>query len=226
MKSIEEKIKYTFLNKNLLKEAMTHSSTEERSYERLEFLGDAVLELIVSKQLFLLKEMDEGVMSKKRAMIVKEESLAETARKLGLNRHLIFGKSEIITKGKNKPSILADAFEALLGAVYLDGGYDAAERIALENLEKKIREVTLSEDVTDDYKSGLNEMLMKSGVKDAEYELYRQTGPQHDKVFYVRLKVNGEIIGMGKGKTKKAAEQQAAKKAFINLKGEKQDVKL
>jgi len=215
---IEKKIGYVFQNKELLKLALTHKSyayekgdTSSSCYnERLEFLGDAILEHIVSIELYNITPLlKEGVMSKKRAEIVCEKSLSNVIRENGLARHVRLGKCEITTGGNKKDAILADMFEAILGAIYLDGGFEKAQETCLNLLKDTIITV-LNEKASLDYKTRLQELLQKNGTVKIEYVLDKETGKAHDKTFFSSVYFEGEKIGEGNGKTKKASEQAAA----------------
>ena len=220
---LEREIGYTFKDKHLLKEALSHSSTKELSNERLEFLGDAVLELIVSEHIFTHADFDEGDMSQKRSLIVKKESLSEVSRQMKLSDYMYFGKSEILAGGKDKPSILANVFEALLGSVYLDGGYLRAKQLVFKYLGEKISQ-TIKSPVIYDYKAAINEQLKRQGTDSFFYKVVKEEGPQHDKQYFVELISKGRTYGCGSGKTKKAAEQDSARDALENiLKGRKYD---
>ena len=219
---LEKKLGYEFKNKELLITAVTHKSyayekrkTSPSSYnERLEFLGDAVLEHIISVELFkIVPELKEGVMSKKRAAIVCESSLSHVIKENGFAKFIRLGKCEITTGGNNKDAILADMFEAILGAVYLDGGFEEAKRVCLNLLKNTIEEVII-EDVDTDYKTRLQELLQKNGTVKIEYILDRESGVDHNKRFFSSVYFEGEKIGEGSGKTKKASEQEAARKAL------------
>ena len=215
---IEKKIGYVFQNKELLKLALTHKSyayekgdTSSSCYnERLEFLGDAILEHIVSIELYNVTPLlKEGVMSKKRAEIVCEKSLSSVIKQKGLSKHVRLGKCEITTGGNKKDAILADMFEAILGAIYLDGGFEKAQATCLELLKDNITTV-LNEKASLDYKTRLQELLQKNGTVKIEYVLDKETGKDHSKTFYSSVYFEGEKIGEGNGKTKKASEQAAA----------------
>ena len=213
-----KKIKYKFRNISLYERALLHSSADRGySNERLEFLGDAVLELIISEYLFNnKKKYPEGKLTKTRAAIVTESSLVLVANQLGLSPYLILGKSEENSGGREKPSILADAVEALIGAVYLDGGYKNAKKVVLGLLKDNIESV-LKGGGFKDYKTKLQEYYHQKKITDVSYKTYDQKGPPHNRTFYVRLVCNGETIAKGSGKTKKSAEQDAAKKAVKKL---------
>ena len=221
MEVLEERIGYRFRDRALLKQAMTHSSfTNEQkirraqNYERLEFLGDAVLELVSSEFLFREhSQMSEGELTKKRASMVCEPSLAFCARDLELGRFMLLGKGEENTGGRGRDSIVSDAMEAVIGAIYLDGGMEQAKafinRFVLSDLEDK--------QLFYDSKSTLQEMIQGKLKKEFRYELLEESGPEHDKLFRVSVNMDAEILGIGEGKTKKAAEQQAANKALLLL---------
>ena len=218
---LEEIIGYHFKNKHYLTQALTHSSyaNEKKlgklgSNERLEFLGDAVLELISSDYLYArFTQIPEGELTKKRASLVCEPSLAYCAREFGLPQFLLLGKGEEATGGRNRDSITSDVMEAVIGALYLDGGFDAAHdfihRFILSDLENKI--------LFYDSKTVLQEILQAEGDGEFSYELKGEEGPDHNKSFWVDAVRNGEVIGSGHGRTKKAAEQQAAYEAILKL---------
>ncbi len=211
---LEKRIGYCFRDKMLLKQAITHSSyTNEQKinkyghYERLEFLGDAVLELVSSEMLFTLhKDKSEGELTKMRASMVCEPSLAFCAKDLELGEFMLLGKGEECTGGRRRDSITSDAMEAVIGAIYLDGGMDAAKtfihRFILSDLEDK--------QLFYDSKTTLQEFIQGKLKKEFNYILLGESGPEHDKVFEVAICMDNEIIGRGSGRTKKAAEQQAA----------------
>ena len=220
---LEKRIGYSFQNKLLLKQAITHSSyTNEQKinkyghYERLEFLGDAVLELVSSEFLFTLhKEKAEGELTKMRASMVCEPSLAFCAKDLEIGEFMLLGKGEESTGGRRRDSIISDAMEAVIGAIYLDGGMDAAKdfinRFVLSDLEDK--------QLFYDSKTHLQELIQGKLKKEFRYVLLQETGPEHDKVFEVEVQMENETIGQGSGRTKKAAEQQAAYNALRLFRG-------
>lgn len=223
---IEKKIGYVFKNKELLKTALTHKSyAYERTgedvskyNERLEFLGDAILEHIVSIYLYNVEpKLKEGVMSKKRAEIVCEASLSRIIRERNLAKDIRLGKCEINTGGNKKDAILADMFEAILGAVYLDGGYDEANRVCLDMIKSTIDYVVSKED-TLDFKTRLQEILQRNGNVKIEYVLEKEQGKDHAKMFFSAVYFNDNKIGEGSGKTKKLSEQNAAKQAIEKIK--------
>jgi len=217
--ALEKNIRYTFKNRELLTEALLHASAAKRkSNERLEFLGDAVLELIVSEYLYALKKKyTEGRLTKTRAAIVTESSLVSAAKQIDLNRYLILGKSEESSGGREKKSLSANALEALIGAVYLDGGYPAAKELVLRLMETIIDNVMTGGGFKD-YKTRLQEILHKRQVTDIAYVTYQQKGPPHDRTFYVKFLCEGKVVSRGFGRSKKSAEQDAAKKALKALK--------
>ena len=219
---LEKKIGYQFRDKSLLKQALTHSSfaNEQRinklkDYERLEFLGDAVLELISSDYLYArFTQIPEGELTKKRASLVCEPSLAYCAREFGLPQFLLLGKGEDMTGGRNRDSIVSDATEALLGAIYLDGGFANAKEFVLNFILNDIEHKQLFYDS----KTILQEIVQEKGTHLVEYRLIKEEGPDHSKSFTVEALINGESMGTGTGHTKKAAEQAAALEAIRRIK--------
>ncbi len=225
LRELEKKIGYDFHDFSLLKTAMMHSSyTNERHLEkyrcneRLEFLGDAVLELVSSE--FLFREspkVSEGELTKTRASMVCEPSLAMCARDIGLGDYLLLGKGEEATGGRKRDSITSDAMEALIGAIYLDGGFTSAKefihRFVLTDLEDK--------KLFYDSKTILQEMVQADRNKEISYRLVGEKGPDHNKSFSVEVLIGGEVCGAGQGRTKKAAEQQAAYEAILKLRAQK-----
>ncbi len=178
-------------------------------------MGDAVLELVISEHLFFEKpDYTEGQLTKNRAALVNEAVLVDVARGLSLSECLILGRGERNSGGAEKPSILADAVEALIGAVYIDGGYAAAKSVVHKLMGESI-EMVLSGGGFRDFKTRLQEYYHKQGISDIRYEIYRQEGPPHDRVFYVKLLIGDEEIAQGKGRSKKAAEQRAARQAYM-----------
>lgn len=221
MEKLEERISYHFQNKALLEQALTHSSfTNEQkkvktpNYERLEFLGDAVLELVSSEYLFqTAKNLPEGEMTKKRASMVCEPALAFCAKDLELGKFMRLGKGEESTGGRTRESIIADGMESLTGAIYLDSGMEEAKkfiyRFILNDLENK--------QLFYDSKSNLQEVVQANFKEEISYEIAGESGPEHNKAFVARVKLGKDILGEGSGKTKKAAEQQAAYQALLKL---------
>ena len=217
---IEQILQYEFNDKNLLREALRHSSfvnelgeTQLRDNQRLEFLGDAVLNLIVGHILMrCYPDLKEGDLSRSRANLVNESQLAKMARSFKLGQYIQLGKGEIQTHGRKKNSILADSFEALLAAVYLDGGFEAAYQIIEANFQPLITHLHTTAN-NHDYKSQLQEKVQVDHGSMPDYSIIREDGPDHDKTFWVALKVL-DIETQGSGKNKKAAEQDAARKAI------------
>ncbi len=219
--TFEQLIGYTFREKHRLENALTHSSYAnekhwiyERNNERLEFLGDAVLELVSSDFIFHAHAHDmEGDMTKLRASLVCERSLAASAREIQLGKYIRLGKGEAATGGAERDSILSDAFEAVIGAIYLDGGLEEARTFILRFVLSDIEEKKLFYDS----KTTLQEMVQNKGTNTVSYELVSQSGPDHAKVFEVNCLVAGNIVGTGTGRSKKAAEQNAAYEAILKL---------
>lgn len=227
IQSIEKSLGYEFKDKRLLEIALTHKSyahdnkhEEINEYnERLEFLGDAILEHIVSIYLFNISpSLKEGIMSKKRAEIVCESSLSGIMRNLGFQKYIKLGKCEINTGGRKKDALLADMAEAILGAIYMDSDFTTAQNVCLGVIKQRIDEVIKQNNKTSDYKTTLQEILQKNGNVDIKYVTAKETGKAHDKTFYIDLYFNGEKIGEGSGKNKKEAEQKAAKEAVKKIK--------
>ncbi|MDD5018671.1 MAG: ribonuclease III [Eubacteriales bacterium] len=214
---LQKSIGYTFLDEKLLTRAFIHASADAgESYERLEFLGDAVLELAISEHLFIKKPgYSEGQLTKTRAALVNESTLVLAARDLELSDYIILGRGERNSGGADKPSILADVVEALIGAVYIDGGLESAKEVVYTLLSDSI-DAVLAGGGFRDFKTRLQEYCHKQGINDIQYTVYKEEGPPHDKVFYVKLYVGGEEMAQGKGRSKKNAEQKAAKQAFLN----------
>lgn len=216
-----EKIGYQYKDKTLLEQALTHSSfaneqkiNKSLNYERLEFLGDAVLELVSSEFLFRTNhDMPEGQLTRTRASMVCEPALAYCARDLELNKYIRLGKGEEMTGGRYRDSIISDVMEAVIGSLYLDGGFDVAHdfihRFILSDLENKI--------LFYDAKTVLQEIVQKTPGNVLTYELISEEGPDHNKLFRVEASINGKALTQGCGRTKKAAEQQAAYDAILYL---------
>ncbi|MEG2015497.1 MAG: ribonuclease III, partial [Oscillospiraceae bacterium] len=217
MQDFEEKIKYSFVDKNLLLNALTHSSyanekqTKYECNERLEFLGDSVLGVITAEYFFKnFPDMPEGELTKLRAATVCENSLHSFAKQIDLGNYLMLGKGEINTGGNERPSILADAFEAVIAAVYLDGGMKEAKRFVLSFVTRAVKQKPSFHD----YKTTLQEVIQKNPEELLEYVMVGESGPDHNKCFEVEVHLNSNVIGSGQGKSKKHAEQQAAKEAL------------
>ena len=223
MDRLEKKLGYQFRDKGLLEHALTHSSyaNEHRgqgltSNERLEFLGDSVLGVVVADYLFHEHpDMPEGELTRTRAALVCEGSLYEAAKSLELGRCLRLGKGEDAGGGRKRPSILADATEAMLAAVYLDGGMEAVRPIIRSLILDKEREKSADRD----YKTALQELVQRTPGAAVAYQLVRESGPDHGRSFEMEASVDGKVIGTGAGRTKKEAEQMAAKAALEKLNG-------
>ena len=227
---LEEQMGYTFCHRGYLLQAVTHSSyaNEQKmgrlfQNERLEFLGDAVLELIISKYLYdTFAQMPEGELTKLRASVVCESSLAAKARELDLGAYLRLGKGEDATGGRNRESVLEDAFEAVIGAVYLDGGIAAAQTYVLRQMIPVV-EAKKSSFRDIDYKTKLQEVIQRSSQVPLKYESIGEKGPDHQKEFMAQVLHSEKLLGQGVGHSKKEAEQQAAREALCRLsKGEEQ----
>lgn len=221
IRELEEKIGYCFQDQELLKHALRHSSYVNEKHmkkhecnERLEFLGDAVLEVVSSEFLFFEHQtMPEGELTKKRASMVCEPALAFCARDIDLGEYLLLGKGEEATGGRKRDSVTSDAMEALIGAIYLDGGFASAKefihRFILNDLENK--------KLFFDSKTILQEIVQANFKEAISYRLVREEGPDHDKSFHVMVCIGEEEYGLGKGRTKKAAEQEAAYQSILKL---------
>lgn len=222
MSQLEQKIGYQFQNRSLLKQALTHSSyaNEQKinktgDYERLEFLGDAVLELVSSD--FLYKEhpdLPEGQLTRKRSSMVCEPALAFCAKEISLEQYILLGKGEEATGGRTRDSIISDVMEATIGAIYLDSGIEEAKkfihRFVLSDLENKV--------LFYDAKTILQELVQRDNQGALRYELRKEEGPEHAKIFTVEAYVGDVMVGCGKGHSKKSAEQQAAYEALLQRK--------
>lgn len=218
---LEQRIGYVFRDKELLQQALTHSSyaneqkiNKRQDYERLEFLGDAVLELVSSDYLFQAHpDLPEGKLTKQRSSMVCEPALAFCARDIELEQFIYLGKGEEATGGRKRDSIISDVMEAVIGAIYLDGGLDPArdyiDRFILSDLEHK--------QLFYDSKTILQERVQRLPNSSLAYVLTGETGPEHDKLFMVEALLNGKKIGEGSGRSKKLAEQQAAYQALISV---------
>ncbi len=217
---LEKKAGYCFKDSSILFTALTHSSyaNENRSAgnkcnERLEFLGDAVLNTVISEWLYRKGTMPEGEMTKMRASLVCEVSLARCAKRLELGKYLFMGRGEMLSGGRQRDSILSDAFEALIGAVFIDGGMDKARGFIKKTMDYVFKEA-LNGAFFLDYKTKLQEAAQASGCSNITYKIVAQKGPEHDREYYSQLSVDGRILGSGKGRTKKEAEQYAAREAL------------
>ena len=224
MKALEDNLKYSFKNKELLLNALTHSSyaNEARngitSNERLEFLGDSVLSIVVADYLYKeFSSLPEGELTKLRASLVCEKSLCEFSRELEIGKFLRLGKGEDKGGGRERNSILADAFEAVLAAMYLDGGMEVARKHVMRFILKELKHT--DDEVFKDYKTALQEIIQRNPEESVSYYLTDESGPDHNKLFTVEVRLNSNVIGVGTGKNKKKAEQMAAKQA-LELMGE------
>ena len=220
MHNFEEILQYKFNNIKLLENALTHSSYANETHsahgsnERLEFLGDSVLSIIVSEHLYKnFKKLPEGELTKLRASLVCEKTLCMFSKQMNVGDYLLLGKGEANNHGNERPSILADAFEAILAAIYIDGGIDAAKKHVLRFIipELENREYELF----NDYKTALQEVIQRNPEERLSYVLIDESGPDHDKQFTVEVHLNSNVIGTGVGKSKKQAEQAAAHQALI-----------
>lgn len=220
MHPLEERIDYKFRNPLLLAEALTHPSlgheTQQRHFDnqRLEFLGDAILQLVITEYLFAhFKDQPEGQLTKLRSRLVSRDALKAHAAALELGQFLLMGRGEEASGGRSRTSTLADGFEALIGAIYLDGGLDAAKKFILDQAESDL--VLVSEEPVDiNPKGNLQELLQSISPRSPAYEVLSQTGPEHDKRFVVQAVWEGIVLGKGSGKSKKQAETAAAEEAL------------
>ena len=225
LKLLQEKIQYQFHNEDLLIQALTHSSFSHEmtvrkrpDYERLEFLGDAVLELVSSEYIFhTYPKMSEGNMTKLRAGAVCEPALAYCAKKLELGKFLYLGKGEECGGGRKRESIIADVMEAIVGAIFLDSGIEEAKRFIMTYILSDMEKNKMFYDS----KSTLQEIVQKNGSASLEYTVLEEKGPEHQKEFVVAVNLNGDRLGVGIGKNKKAAEQKAAYEALLKMKKNK-----
>lgn len=224
MLELEKRLNYSFKNRSLLEHALTHSSyaNEVRggitSNERLEFLGDSVLSIIVSEHIYrCFPKMPEGELTRLRASLVCEKSLCGFSRELKIGEYLKLGKGEDKGGGRERDSILADAFEAVLAAIYLDGGMQPARQHVLNFVLRELSEH--DDEAFKDYKTALQEIIQRNPEESVVYILTDERGPDHDKRFTVEVHLNSNVIGVGEGRNKKQAEQMAAKQA-LELMGE------
>ena len=224
MSRLEKALGYRFKDRNLLRLALTHRSylaisgkSHEATNERLEFLGDSVIGLLVTEHLFTrFPQKPEGSLTHYKGIMVSRTALSRIAKELSLGRYLYLGVGEERSGGRRRESILADAMEAVMGAIYLDGGYEAA-RAVLVNVLLPRMEAVLKQEADRNYKSQLLEFSQARGYGLPEYEIRSEKGPEHAKVFEVAVKVQGKILGVGVGKSKKRAEQEAARRALQSL---------
>ena len=221
---LENRIGYKYRNKQYAINALIHSSYSNEHHkfaaknnERLEFLGDAILDFVLSLMLYNDKsQLSEGEMSKMRALIVCESSLYDCAKKIGLGELILLGRGEEANGGRTRPSILSDAMEAIIGSIYLDGGMDEAEGFIV-NLLGDVYNKAVNGMLFMDYKTALQEELQKSGEVQIQYKIMEASGPDHSKTFKIAVYSNGKAIGSGIGKSKKDAEQMAAKAALEKI---------
>lgn len=223
LKKFEKIVNYKFENIEILEKSLTHSSysNEDKYYtkvnnERLEFLGDAVLSIVVSRFIFdQFPEYPEGELTKLRSQVVCEDTLSIVASNLNVGDFLLLGKGEESSGGRERKSILADAVEAIIAAIYIDGGYKEAQKFVLENITQYIQ-IAVKGKIISDYKSFLQEYYQsKNQVCKIRYVVTKEEGPDHEKMFHVNVLVNKVVVGTGVGKSKKIAEQDAARKALI-----------
>ena len=216
--ALMDKLGYRFRDPRLLEKALTHSSyaNEGRhgleSNERLEFLGDSVLGFVAAKYLFEKENGPEGELTKLRAAVVCEKALCSYSKELGLGNYLLLGKGERLTGGAERPSILADAFEAVIAAMFLDGGLEPVRGFVLRFVEKDANNQRKRH--FKDYKTTLQEIVQQNPEEKLEYVLTGESGPDHSKQFVVEVHLNSNVIGTGRGRSKKEAEQQAAREAL------------
>ena len=218
---LEQKIKYEFKNKELLKKALTHTSYayehNVESNEKLEFLGDSILQFVSSEHLYLnFPKLKEGEMTKTRAAVVCENSLYKIAKELDFGKFLYLGKSELATGGNDRPAILADSVEAVIAAIFMDGGIEPAKKFILGNLSEEV-EIASKNVGQKDFKTVLQEKLQVNGDVKIEYIIISEKGPDHDKTFEAEVRCNNRKLATGTGKTKKQAEMKAAEKALEKI---------
>lgn len=225
MQELEKNLGYNFKDKKLLERALSHSSyaneskQSQGSNERLEFLGDSVLSLVVAEYIFSnYRDLPEGNLTRMRAAVVCEEALWGFSKQIGLGDHILLGKGEMRAGGNERPSILADAFEAVLAAMYIDGGYEVAKKHVLRFVVPMLKTLEPT-DTFRDYKTLLQEIIQKNPEEIISYAVTGESGPDHDKSFEVEVRLNSNVIGKGVGHSKKAAEQKAAYEA-LKLMGE------
>ena len=221
---LQKRLSYNFINIDLLREAITHKSyvnenpdLNAKDNERLEFLGDAVLDLAISSYLFVnFPYYQEGELSKFKSMMVSEPSLSKIASDLDIGEYLLLGRGEEHTGGRKKESLLANALEAIIAAIYLDGGLPAADGFVRMVFVAQIQTIT-REGISLDYKTDLQEYCQGHDLELPSYRVSKEMGPDHKKTFEVEILINGEVLGLGIGKNKKEAEQRAAKEALKYL---------
>lgn len=224
VRELEKKIEINFNDRLLLQRALTHKSFSNentdlnlRNNERLEFLGDSVLSIVISSYIFeYFPDYPEGELAKMRSVIVSEPSLADLARKINLGKYILLGRGEDLSGGRDRNSILADTMEALIAAIYLDKGIEEARNFIIKYFKDKIDKVERGEYIKD-YKTILQEIIQKKSLTGPVYDVIREDGPDHNKLFTVQVKHKDRLLGIGKGYSKKEAEQNAAKAALENL---------
>jgi ribonuclease III len=225
LKELETRLGHQFSHLEWLDQALTHKSyihqtnmANKESNEVLEFLGDAVLNLVVSDLLYqTFPQAHEGILSMRRAHLVKQSSLAHLSKEIRLEEYLLLGKSELIDGGRKKASILANTYEALIGAIYMDSGFDQTLKVIRQHLEPYLQ-AEIPSLLFNDYKSLLQEEAQRTHGSSPKYQVLQESGPEHDKRFQASVTIGGEVKGIGWGKSKKEAEQGAAKKALEELK--------
>lgn len=225
IKQIETRLNYVFKDKNYLIRALTHSSYANenkkdrmKNNERLEFLGDSVLGLVISEYLYSNHiNLEEGQLTKIRAKIVCESSLGEASRALDIGEFMYFGRGEELTGGRVRTSILSDAFEAVIAAMYLDGGIEVVRGFVLNHMKEIIDNASQGRLFTD-FKTQLQEVIQVKKGNRIRYEIFKEEGPDHSKLFYTNVKLNDDVIGIGSGRSKKESEQEAAKEGLKWLK--------
>lgn len=225
LKDLEEKLGYQFRNLDLLEQALTHKSYAHEyaggeclDYESLEFLGDSILGFVISEFLYLNNpELREGDLSKIKSQLVSAKQLHLLSRDLGLGRYLNLSKGEDRTGGRRKKALLADLFESLTAAVYLDGGMEPARDFILRQFNKRFKDIAKDEMPFKDFKSALQEKLHGMGCPSPDYDVVEESGPDHRKEFLVSVASKGIVLAHGKGRSKKSAEQDAAEQAIAKM---------
>ncbi len=219
-KGLEKRLGYAFENKQLIVEALTHKSYKKPyNNERLEFLGDAVLDLIVGEYLYdKFPDKDEGILSKIRASLVNEEGFTRLANKIDLGSYIFLSPAEENNNGRNKPSLLSNAFEAVIGAIYLESGLQSCQQIVIRLMEETYPKIDL-DTLSKDYKTALQELTQATHGVTPTYTVLGSSGPDHNKEFEIGIELDGETIARAFGKSKKAAQQKAAEIALGKLRG-------
>jgi ribonuclease-3 len=224
---LQERLGRQFVNSDLLKQALTHPSvaheqnTPVQTNQRLEFLGDAVLQLVLTRHLYeQFPQFGEGPLTKARAKLVNSRSLAEQARRINLGQHLILSHGEELSGGRDRVSSLADAYEALLGAIFLDGGFEVAREFILRQFREELAHLQI-EPTLDNPKGELQELLQSMSTEPPRYQLAAVTGPDHDRMFECTVHHAGKELARGQGKSKKAAQSEAARAALARMREEK-----